>query len=93
MNLVCKICIFSHLQTLRGGYYKCPLCGHSIENNYRKSIKKDPYKQSLVDTLYPNYAEKEKIIINKIKELFPDYDLQNIIEEYNFDNSKDIFQN
>jgi hypothetical protein len=26
-------------------------------------------------------------IIKKIKELFPDYDLQTIIEEYNFDNS------
>ena len=41
-----------------------------------------------MDTLYPHYAVKEMNIIKKIKELFPDYDLQNIIEEYNFDNSQ-----
>ena len=44
-----------------------------------------------MDTLYPHYAVKEMNIIKKIKELFPDYDLQNIIEEYNFDNSQNFY--
>lgn len=89
-KIVCKICIFSYLQNLKSSYYKCPSCAHTIENNYHKSIKKDPYKQNLVDTLYPHYATQERNIIKKIKELFPEHDLQNIIEEYQFDNSKTL---
>ena len=53
-----------------------------IENNYSKSIKKDPYKQNLVDALYPEYAEKDRLIIQKLKILFPEFNLEDILDNF-----------
>lgn len=44
--------------------------------------------QNIVDTLYPNFAKKELSILKRIREIFPDYYLQNVIDEYNFESSK-----
>ena len=55
-----------------------------IENDYKKSVKKDPFKQSLIDILYPEFAKQDETILKRIRELFPDYSLQSLVDEYNF---------
>lgn len=36
---------------------------------------RDVFKQNLVDMLEPSYKEEEKVIIKRIKELFPEEDI------------------
>ena len=51
----CHSCITSHIKNVknRNTLVKCPQCNLPIDLNYKKSIMRDIYKQSLVDTLFP----------------------------------------
>ena len=64
--------------------FSCPKCGVRIENNYSKSIKKDPYKQALVDLIFPEFSKNDDEVVKKITELFPFLNFNDIFEEYNY---------
>jgi len=55
-----------------------------MDKNFTKSIRKDPYKQSIVDLLYPEFQTKDAIIIKRCKELFPDIEIEAIKDEYDY---------
>ena len=68
-----------------GKQKQCPKCGIHIENNYTKSIKIDTFKQALVDTIHPKYAENDLIIAKRVTQLFPSINFNDIIDEYNYE--------
>lgn len=47
---------------------------------------RDVFKQNLVDMLEPSYKEEEKVIIKRIKELFPEEDIQFLLDQFKDDN-------
>lgn len=59
---------------------------------------KDIFKQNLVDVLEPSYLIEEEIIILRVKKLFPEEDLQFLLDQFKYSecifiiNSKDQFQ-
>ena len=77
--LVCRRCIYQHFK--KNKVAKCPRCGEGIEKNFSRSVKRDPYKQSLVDLLYPQFNEQDNQIIKRCRQLFPEIDIQAIKDE------------
>jgi hypothetical protein len=73
------MCIYNHFK--KNKVPKCPVCGDSIEKNFTKSVRRDPYKQSLVDLIHPEYHEQDLQIIKRCRLLFPDFDIQTIKDE------------
>lgn len=82
----CHLCILNCIKAYRGKNpdAKCPECHHSIDGNYRKSIIKDIFKQSLVDMLVPEFAERDQLIVKRVQQLFPEFDLEYIIDEFKY---------
>eukprot|EP01016_Furgasonia_blochmanni_P030732 TRINITY_DN31898_c0_g1_i2.p2 TRINITY_DN31898_c0_g1~~TRINITY_DN31898_c0_g1_i2.p2 ORF type:complete len:175 (-),score=30.04 TRINITY_DN31898_c0_g1_i2:200-724(-) len=76
------MCIYEHVHKVKEP--KCPTCEEKIEKNFNKSIKKDPFKQSLVDILYPEFQAKDSIIIKRVREVFPNLNLQTITNAYTY---------
>lgn len=77
--IVCRRCIYQHFK--KNKVAKCPRCGEGIEKNFSRSVKRDPYKQSLVDLLYPQFNEQDNQIIKRCRQLFPEIDIQAIKDE------------
>lgn len=75
----CRMCIYNHFK--KSKVPKCPVCGEMIEKNFTKSVRRDPYKQSLVDLIHPEYHEQDLQIIKRCRLLFPDFDIQTIKDE------------
>jgi len=75
----CRRCIYQHFK--KSKVAKCPRCGEGIEKNFSRSVKRDPYKQSLVDLLYPQFNEQDNQIIKRCRQLFPEIDIQAIKDE------------
>ena len=44
--------------------------------------------QSIVDTIYPEHAKREAIIVKKIKELYPTINLEDLLDDYKFEQCK-----
>lgn len=78
----CQQCIFEHIHSFKGKRpeVKCPECHGPIDPPFSKSVMKDIFKQSLVDTVEPSYKETEKILIDRISKLFPNYKLDFLLE-------------
>ena len=79
------MCIYNYLK--RNKANKCPSCGENIESNYTKSLKKDPYKQELVDIIYPQFHEQDNLIAKRCRAIFPEIDIQAIKDEYEYPKS------
>jgi hypothetical protein len=75
----CRRCIYQHFK--KSKVAKCPRCGEGIEKNFSRSVKRDPYKQSLVDLLHPKFNEQDNQIIKRCRQLFPEVDIQAIKDE------------
>lgn len=82
----CQICIFNYIRGFKGRNpsIKCPQCHITIENNYKRSIIRDIYKQNIVDTLAPQFAKQDQIIVKRVQQLFPEFDLEYLFEEFKF---------
>lgn len=82
----CQICILTYIKGFKGKNpeVKCPQCHALIDANYRRSIIKDVFKQSLVDMLDPSFVEQDNLIINRVKKLFPEIDLEFLLDEFTF---------
>jgi hypothetical protein len=80
----CQHCIFSYINAFKGRNpdVKCPQCHAAVEPAYHRSVLRDAFKQSLVDLLDPAYAEREKTIIERIRRLFPELNLNFLIEDF-----------
>ena len=78
----CQQCIFEHIHSFKGKRpeVKCPECHGPIDPPFSRSVMKDIFKQSLVDTVEPSYKETEKILIDRISKLFPNYKLDFLLE-------------
>jgi len=76
--LVCRRCIYQNFK--KSKVAKCPRCGDIIEK-ISQSVKRDPYKQSLVDLLYPQFNEQDNQIIKRCRQLFPEVDIQAVKDE------------
>lgn len=74
LGIVC----FSCIQKL----INCPTCGILLS---KTAVRKDPYMQNIVDILYPQFHNEERIILNRIKQLFGDHIdekyIQSLLEE------------
>ncbi|EAR96566.1 DNA-binding protein Mel-18, RING finger protein (macronuclear) [Tetrahymena thermophila SB210] len=84
----CKICIHDYISKNQNtkNKRKCPSCKGELEIHLSKSIRKDPYKQQMVDFLYPQFAKQEQLIVKRVKELFPLIDLEFLLDEFNYEN-------
>eukprot|EP01017_Pseudomicrothorax_dubius_P048150 TRINITY_DN8713_c0_g1_i3.p1 TRINITY_DN8713_c0_g1~~TRINITY_DN8713_c0_g1_i3.p1 ORF type:complete len:310 (+),score=60.16 TRINITY_DN8713_c0_g1_i3:117-1046(+) len=78
----CKSCLTEFIQGNRNP--KCPRCEHSIEKTFMQSIRKDSFKQSLVDILYPSYAAGDTLLVKRTRELLPELEIQRIVDSYNY---------
>lgn len=81
------MCIYNHFK--KSKVPKCPVCGEMIEKNFTKSVRRDPYKQSLVDLIHPEYHEQDLQIIKRCRLLFPDFDIQTIKDELDSSSCKE----
>jgi len=45
---------------------------------------RDIFKQKLVDSLEPSYGDMEKLLVERIGQLFPKYKLDFLIEEFTY---------
>ncbi|KAL4477505.1 hypothetical protein ABPG74_002655 [Tetrahymena malaccensis] len=83
----CKICIHDYISKNQNtkNKRKCPSCKGELEIHLSKSIRKDPYKQQMVDFLYPQFAKQEQLIVKRVKELFPLIDLEFLLDEFNYE--------
>lgn len=86
----CQICILAYIKTFKGKNpeIKCPQCHEPINQNYRKSIMKDVFKQNLVDILSPEFAERDSLIVKRVQTLFPEYSLEFLVDEFQFSTCK-----
>jgi hypothetical protein len=73
------MCIYNHFKKSKDP--RCPTCNELMDKNFSKGVKKDPYKQSLVDIIHPEFHERDTLIIKRCKVLFPDFDIQTIKDE------------
>ena len=73
----CQLCIFSYINAFKGRNpdVKCPQCHAPVEPVFHRSVIRDVFKQSLVDLLDPSFAIREKVIIERIRRLFPEFNL------------------
>jgi len=78
----CQQCIFAYIRGFKGRHpdVKCPQCHAPLEPIYHRSVIRDVFKQSLVDLLEPTYAEREKLIIERIRKLFPEFNLAFLLD-------------
>jgi len=78
----CQQCIFAYIRGFKGRNpdVKCPQCYSPLEPVYHRSIMRDVFKQSLVDLLEPTYALKEKMLIERIRKLFPEFNLTFLLD-------------
>jgi len=76
------LCLLDYIARFKGkkSAPKCPICQSTIDPNHRKSIFRDVYKQSIVDMLSPESAEREVMIVKKSMQLFPEYGLSSLLE-------------
>ena len=83
----CQICIFNCIRGYKGRNpdVKCPKCHEVIDQNYSHSIMKDIYKQSLVDLIEPKYSIEESVIVKRVEELFPEYNLEGYLDEFKYE--------
>lgn len=82
----CQICIFNYIRGFKGRNpsIKCPQCHITIESNYKRSIIRDIYKQNIVDTLAPQFAKQDQIIVKRVQQLFPEFDLEYLFDQFKF---------
>jgi hypothetical protein len=80
----CQQCIFTYIHAFRGKRpeVKCPQCHGPVEPPFSKSIIRDVFKQSLVDALEPSFHIQEKLIIHRIQQLFPSFNLTFLLDEF-----------
>lgn len=78
----CQQCIFTYIHAFKGKRpeIKCPQCHVPVEPPFSRSIIKDIFKQSLVDVLDPSYSTQEKLIVKRIHQLFPNFNLSFLLE-------------
>ena len=65
----CQICIFNYIKSFKGRNpaIKCPECHNIVDTNFKRSIMRDVFKQTLVDTLAPEYAMSDQIIVKRVQ--------------------------
>lgn len=56
----CQQCIFPYIRGFKGKRpeVKCPQCHALVETPFSRSIMRDVFKQSLVDSIEPSFAAK-----------------------------------
>ena len=59
-----------------------------MEPPFAKSIIRDVFKQSLVDALEPNYQAQERLIIDRIQQIFPNFNLTFLLDEFSLGSCK-----
>lgn len=69
----CQICLFNYIRGFKGRNpsIKCPQCHNPVEFNYKRSIIRDIFKQTLVDSLAPEFAIEDQVIVRRVQQLFP----------------------
>lgn len=49
---------------------------------------RDVFKQSLVDSIDPTFAAREKLLVERITNLFPNFNLNFLLDEFSFSGRK-----
>jgi len=59
---VCKVCIYRHFVNDEREIvdHNCPQCGIRLGTNPLESLRQDRLMQSIVDALFPNFAEEDR---------------------------------
>ena len=73
----CQVCILAYIKTFKGKNpeIKCPQCHAPVDANYRRSVMKDVFKQSLVDLIEPQFQEEDGLMMKRVQTLFPEFNL------------------
>jgi len=82
----CQQCIFTYIHSFKGKKpeVKCPQCHVPVDTPFSRSVMRDIFKQKLVDSLEPSYGDMEKLLVERIGQLFPKYKLDFLIEEFTY---------